>query len=348
MDERNLAAAQRAQEAAESLGRTLHEKQLAYGDAGAMNLRIWEARLAQYLSRDGRTYKIPRALLAHIGRLTRVDDRIARIVSNPSGDRMGEDPWRDLAGDAIIGHIMPRLEEDKDPRPIPAQMMERVLAAVEDARDAFHECGIHELGAEMLDDLVSVARQFFGQQLRDVERADAASRAMREATAERAAGWEVSFKERGASACFQVWLRVGNQEFPVGSDCQNYSEAERSADRLCEAMRQAGYPEAEPQLLRPLGSATESGEIPTNGAQVMPGAAEPFRRCGATTAGACSRSAGHGGPHRDGEVRWETPTVCGANYFNPADYPQGVAPTCALPLGHDGPHTTKSGWLEWG
>jgi hypothetical protein len=318
MDERNLAAAQRAQEAAESLGRTLHEKQLAYGDAGAMNLRIWEARLAQYLSRDGRTYKIPRALLAHFGRLTRVDDRIARIVSNPAGDRMGEDPWRDLAGDAIIGHIMPRLEEDKDPRPVPAQMMERALAAVEDAREVFHECGIHELGAEMLDDLVSVARHFFGQQPRDTERADAASRVMR---AETEAG---------------------------------------------------GH-----------GPATDSGEFAMSGAQAMAGAAEPFRRCGATTAGFCSRPPGHDGPHRDrdGAVRWgdapsrcsstngvsrcvreeghpgrfhwsgygptrevwEDRPVCGVTYF--AHEP---LPACVLPPGHDGPHMTQNGGLEWG
>jgi hypothetical protein len=113
--------AEAARKAAQGLGDMLHEKQLAYGDAGGIQRKIWQALLEQYEATGWETvgmkhegdqplYIIPRELMDHIPRLTRVFDRICRIVSNPAGDRMGEDPWRDLAGDAIIGMIMPRTE----------------------------------------------------------------------------------------------------------------------------------------------------------------------------------------------------------------------------------------------
>ena len=101
--------AERARAAARSLGEMLYDKQLAYGNSGGIALGLWEARLAQYLEPDGRHYRIPRELIAHLPRITRLDDRINRIVSNPAGDRMGEDPWLDAAGDCIIGHISPRV-----------------------------------------------------------------------------------------------------------------------------------------------------------------------------------------------------------------------------------------------
>jgi hypothetical protein len=167
------ARAQAARQAARDIGDTLYEKQKAYGDAGRMNLKIWEARLEQYLldtrlmeetvriaegairgelhpyppvtayfsgnrmellrrleaieASGDRAYLIPASLIAHIGRLTRIDDRIARIVSNPAGDRMGEDPWRDLAGDAVIGMIMPRTDRG-EPAPAPHPSDTRIWA----------------------------------------------------------------------------------------------------------------------------------------------------------------------------------------------------------------------------
>ena len=121
--------ARAAQQAAHALGDMLYEKQMAYGDAGGIQRAIWQALLKQYEAPNeisatlpnGSTlvfsypesagfYAMPRELMDHIPRLTRVFDRICRIVSNPTSDRLGEDPWRDLAGDAIIGMIMPRTQ----------------------------------------------------------------------------------------------------------------------------------------------------------------------------------------------------------------------------------------------
>jgi hypothetical protein len=117
--------AELARRKARELGDTLHAKQLAYGDSGAIALGLWQARLAQYRhkgedfpgtpmqtdldpSRD--YYLIPAELIAHLPRITRLDDRINRIVSNPAGDRLGESPWMDAAGDCIIGEIAPRVQ----------------------------------------------------------------------------------------------------------------------------------------------------------------------------------------------------------------------------------------------
>lgn len=130
----NEQRAQAARQVAVELGDMLYEKQLAYGDSGAIALGVWQARLAQYRvdmatggdfdidmlihnvasvmkghPQEQAFYILPASLIAHIPRLTRVDDRINRLISNPAGDRLGEDPWRDLAGDAIIGVIMPRV-----------------------------------------------------------------------------------------------------------------------------------------------------------------------------------------------------------------------------------------------
>jgi hypothetical protein len=127
---RNEEAAEAAREAANGLGDLLYRKQLAYGNSGAIALPVWEARLAQYRvdlllpsvtphdmvagiiaqhPREASFYVLPASLIAHIPRLTRVDDRVNRIISNPAADLLGEDPWLDMAGDAIIGHIMPRV-----------------------------------------------------------------------------------------------------------------------------------------------------------------------------------------------------------------------------------------------
>lgn len=118
---------QEGAEQARAVGREIadlvHSKQLAYGDASGVQHEIWKVLLEQYEASgldligshlyqrypNGEdVYVIPRALMDHIPRLTRVFDRICRIVSNPAQDRMGEDPWRDLAGDAICGVVMPR------------------------------------------------------------------------------------------------------------------------------------------------------------------------------------------------------------------------------------------------
>lgn len=106
-----------------ALGDTLYEKCLAYGSAHNRQVDIWAAVLKQYETEiDGEAvYVIPDALIYHMPRLTRVFDRIMRIVSNPTADAMGEDPWRDLAGDALAGAVMPK------PRSVVREVMEEIL-----------------------------------------------------------------------------------------------------------------------------------------------------------------------------------------------------------------------------
>lgn len=120
----NEERAQAAKDFAYALGDMLYEKQLAYGDSGAIALGLWQARLAQYLNAEGTHYTIPVELIAHIPRITRLDDRINRLISNPAGDRLGEDPWKDAAGDAVIGAISPRVRGGLGPylkaEPVPA------------------------------------------------------------------------------------------------------------------------------------------------------------------------------------------------------------------------------------
>lgn len=105
-----------------ALGDLLYEKCLAYGGAHNRQTDIWAAVLKQYEEeRDGQAvYVIPDALIYHMPRLTRIFDRIMRIVSNPKADAMGEDPWRDLAGDALAGCVMPK----------PGSITEAVMAAI--------------------------------------------------------------------------------------------------------------------------------------------------------------------------------------------------------------------------
>lgn len=98
--------AQELRAAAHALGDLLAEKCQAYGSAHNRQAAIWEALLAPY--RKGDVYVFPAALMYHVPRLTRIFDRVLRIVANPTADRMGEDPWRDLAGDALAGVVMPK------------------------------------------------------------------------------------------------------------------------------------------------------------------------------------------------------------------------------------------------
>lgn len=109
-------AAERARDAGREVADLVYEKQMAYGDSASIQRGLWGVLLDQYRwptarlneDRPGEMYEIPVELMDHVPRLTRVFDRIARIVSNPRSDRLGEDPWRDLCGDAMVGIIMPR------------------------------------------------------------------------------------------------------------------------------------------------------------------------------------------------------------------------------------------------
>lgn len=98
--------------AGHQLGDMLAQKAAAYGNAQDAQRALWRVLLEPYAAHDVNDrvshYRLPPELLDHVPRLTRVLDRICRIVANPSQDRMGEDTWKDLAGDAIAGMVMPR------------------------------------------------------------------------------------------------------------------------------------------------------------------------------------------------------------------------------------------------
>lgn len=97
------AHAQALGQMARDLGATLQEKAVAYGAAHMVQPALWALLLGEYRTDDD-TYELPPHAVARIPRLTRVLDRVLRIVNAPAaGDRMGEDPWLDLAGDALAG-----------------------------------------------------------------------------------------------------------------------------------------------------------------------------------------------------------------------------------------------------
>lgn len=98
--------AQRLAEICDEIKSFLPDKVRAYGNAHGLQRGLWQTLLEQY--RVGDEYHIPVALMDHVPRLTRVFDRACRLVSNPAQDLHGEDPWKDLAGDAIAGISMPR------------------------------------------------------------------------------------------------------------------------------------------------------------------------------------------------------------------------------------------------
>lgn len=99
--------AEAVRKAAEHLAGFLPGKVMAYGAAHDIQPGIWAAMLAQYRDKDG-NYVVPAALFdkGHVPRITRVLDRLIRIVSNPAIDPMGENPWLDAAGDCIAGMVM--------------------------------------------------------------------------------------------------------------------------------------------------------------------------------------------------------------------------------------------------
>lgn len=90
-----------------ALGDLLAEKCVAYGGAHNRQADLWRVLLRPYEAGPGE-YLIPVELVFHIPRLTRVLDRVLRIVANPATDPMREDPWTDLAGDALAGVVMPK------------------------------------------------------------------------------------------------------------------------------------------------------------------------------------------------------------------------------------------------
>ena len=84
------------------IGKIVDKKQIAYGNSFGVTKRLWEIRLERYDDGTGH-YRIPHALLSHMLELVRIDDKIMRIVANPDGDLMNENPKQDIAGYALLG-----------------------------------------------------------------------------------------------------------------------------------------------------------------------------------------------------------------------------------------------------
>ncbi len=85
------------------IGEVVDKKQRAYGDSFGATLELWRTRLQCYDDGNGNgNYKIPHALIGHMLALIRIDDKIMRLVANPDGDLMDENPYQDIAGYAIL------------------------------------------------------------------------------------------------------------------------------------------------------------------------------------------------------------------------------------------------------
>jgi len=87
------------------LGKMIDEKQNAYGDSARKSIEIIKLFLQPYSNSDG-TYTIPEELLSHLLLQIRIIDKQNRIFSNPSGDKMSESPYRDIAGYSLLGEDM--------------------------------------------------------------------------------------------------------------------------------------------------------------------------------------------------------------------------------------------------
>lgn len=116
-DQINRQAAEDIEDVLNKLYGMLPDKVRAYGAAHNIQGPVMAALLEQYQAHGvdvvGRKdmeplYIIPRALIddGHLARITRVVDRICRVVSNPVADVHGESPWLDMAGDAVAGEAM--------------------------------------------------------------------------------------------------------------------------------------------------------------------------------------------------------------------------------------------------
>ena len=90
------------------LGRLVDIKQTAYGNSFDVSVDLLRRRLQQYQveissAGDCPHYLIPDNLLGHILTITRIDDKLNRIMTSPDGDGMGESPYQDIAGYGLLG-----------------------------------------------------------------------------------------------------------------------------------------------------------------------------------------------------------------------------------------------------
>jgi len=84
------------------IGALVDEKQRAYGDSFGRAHRLLHELLMDYYDPDRDVYEVPRSLIPHLRTITRMVNKLFRVVTNPAGDRMGESPYRDIAGYALL------------------------------------------------------------------------------------------------------------------------------------------------------------------------------------------------------------------------------------------------------
>jgi len=88
------------------IGEMLEKKQDAYGDSFTTSPEIIKIWLRKYENPDG-TYTIPKSLVDEMLTIVRIVDKLSRVMSNPDGDKMGENPYKDIAGYCLL-----KLEEN--------------------------------------------------------------------------------------------------------------------------------------------------------------------------------------------------------------------------------------------
>lgn len=87
---------------AAEIAQTLEKKQEAYGDSFGKTSDIMRILLKENYIESQDAFLIPSALLSELLTIVRILDKISRIATSPTGDKMDESPYADIAGYAIL------------------------------------------------------------------------------------------------------------------------------------------------------------------------------------------------------------------------------------------------------
>lgn len=88
------------------VGKLVDEKQKAYGDSVTKCYEIMKVLLQDYHDEKNHTYTIPESLLEIMLLDVRKIDKLNRRFSNPDGDLMNENPFKDDVGYSLLGMRM--------------------------------------------------------------------------------------------------------------------------------------------------------------------------------------------------------------------------------------------------
>lgn len=84
------------------IGAMVDVKQRAYGDSFRRSHHVMHELLIDYYDPDRQVYEIPKPLMEHLLTIVRIMDKLFRVVTHPVKDRLGESPYRDIAGYALL------------------------------------------------------------------------------------------------------------------------------------------------------------------------------------------------------------------------------------------------------